>query len=64
MDAFVTFFILSATKILSVSYDLLIPTELYGANGDFLGLRLYYDPNVEYFKHEKLAICTAGASSI
>ena len=54
VDAFVTFFILSTTKILSVSYDLLIPTELHGANGDFLGLRLYYDPNVEYFKHEHL----------
>ena len=54
VDAFVTFFILSTTKILSASYDLLIPTELYGANGDFLGLRLYYDPNVEYFKHEHL----------
>ena len=49
MDAFVTFFILSTTKFLSVSFDLLIPTMLYTPDGTPIGLYLYYDANVRYF---------------
>ena len=51
VDAFVTFFILSGTKLFSVSFDLLIPTTLYVATGDELGTYLYYDPNIKYMKH-------------
>ena len=54
IDAFVTFFILSTTKLLSVSFDLLIPTQLHTASGQSLGMRLYYDPNIEYMKREHL----------
>ena len=54
LDAFVTFFILSTTKLFSVSIELLIPTTLYVANGDTLGLHLYYDANIEYMKHEHI----------
>ena len=49
MDTFVTFFILSTTKFLSVSFDLLIPTMLYTPDGTPIGLYLYYDANVRYF---------------
>ena len=49
MDTFVTFFILSTTKFLSVSFDLLIPTMLYTPDGTPIGLYLYYDANVQYF---------------
>ena len=49
MDAFVTFFILSTTKFLSVSFDILIPTRLYSPDGTPIGLYLYYDANVRYF---------------
>ena len=54
VDAFVTFLILSTTKFFSVSFDLLIPTQLFIANGSSIGLRLYYDPNIEYMKHNHL----------
>ena len=49
MDTFVTFFILSITKFLSVSFDLLIPTKLYTPDGAPIGLYLYYDANISYF---------------
>ena len=54
VDAFVTFFILSTTKFFSVSFDLLIPTKLFIANGSSIGLRLFYNPNIEYMKHNHL----------
>ena len=49
MDTFVTFFILSTTKFLSVSFDLLIPTMLYTPDGIPIGLYLYYDASLQYF---------------
>ena len=56
MDAFVTFFILSTTKLFSVSFDLLVGTTLYTPVSKekyrSLGLHLYYDPNIKYFDME------------
>ena len=56
MDAFVTFFILSTTKLFTVSYDLLVGTRLYTPVSKekyrSLGLHLYYDPNIKYFDTE------------
>ena len=49
MDTFATFFVLSTTKLFSVSFDLLIPTKLHTAREESLGLRLYYDPSIKYF---------------
>ena len=54
VDAFATFYILSTTKIFSVSYDLLIPTRLYNASGESVGLRLFYDPNIVYMGRQHL----------
>ena len=54
VNAFATFLLLSYLKILSVSYDLLIPTQVYNVNGSSLGLYLYYDATVEYFGEEHL----------
>ena len=54
MDAFVTFFFLSTTKLLSVSCDLLIGVPVYTSDGDLHSLRLYYDPSIEYFGREHL----------
>ena len=51
IDAFVTFFILSSTKLFSVSFDLLIPTTLYDVMGDQVGTYLYYDPNIRYMRN-------------
>ena len=54
VNAFATFLFLSYMKLLSVSSDLLIPTQVYNVNGSSLGLYLYYDATVEYFGEEHL----------
>ena len=54
MDAFVTFFFLSTTKLLSVSCDLLISTRLFTSDGKLYSWNLYYDPSIEYFGREHL----------
>ena len=51
IDTFATFFVLSSTKIFSVSFDLLTPTALYSVAGDEVGIYLYADPNIQYMKH-------------
>ena len=53
IDTYVTFFLLSYTKFLSVSSDLLIPTRLYEVNSTGK-LVLYYDGGKEYFGKEHL----------
>ena len=55
LDAFATFLLLSYTKLLSVSFDLLFPmsiTDVYGHT--FSSMYLYYDATVEYFGNEHL----------
>ena len=54
VDAFVTFFILSTTKLFNVSFSLLIPTSLYNVNGDMIGIYLYYNPHLEYMRGKHL----------
>ena len=53
MDAFVTFFVLSTTKLFSVSYAMLVPTRLFTPNGEYTW-HLYYDPNIKYFGTDHL----------
>ena len=52
IDAYATFFLLSNVKILSVSFDLLVPVKVYQLSS-FNGLnytwRLYYDATIPYF---------------
>ena len=54
IDPFSTFFFLSYTKLLSVSVDLLLSTQIYqlGSNRSTLGL--FYSPSVVYFGREHL----------
>ena len=54
VDAFATFLLLSYVKLLSVSFDLLIPTQVHNINGSLVGLYLYYDATIEYFGHNHL----------
>ena len=54
VEAFATFLLLSYMKLLCVSSDLLIPTQVYNVNGSSLGLYLYYDATIEYFGDEHL----------
>ena len=54
MDAFVTFFFLSTTKLLSVSFGLLMATKTFTRDGKVHSWTLYYNPNIEYFGREHL----------
>ena len=54
VNAFATFLLLSYVKLLYVSSDLLIPTQVYNINGSLVGLYLYYDATIEYFGEEHL----------
>ena len=49
IDAFVTYFVLSTTKMLHVSVSFLIPTLLYTADGETPRLHLYEDATTKYF---------------
>ena len=55
MDAFVTFFFLSTTKLLSVSFSLLMGTAIYKPDGKLYSHNLYYDPSIKYFGKEHLS---------
>lgn len=52
IDAYVTFFLLSYMKMLSVSFDLLVPTNLYLMKSKVHHLVLYFDGSKEYFGKE------------
>lgn len=54
IDAFVTFFVLSFVKILSVSFDLLIPVNIYRFNSSEITRALFYDSSIKYFSREHL----------
>ena len=49
LDSFTTFFLLSHTKILSVTSDLLLPTKIYQLGTNEISYGLYYSPSVSYF---------------
>ena len=54
IDAFVTFFVLSFVKIISVSFDLLFPVPVYSFNSSEVSLALFYDGSIAYFGKEHL----------
>ena len=54
IDSFATFFLLSYNKILSVTTDLLIPTQIYKLGSNSTTFGLYYSPTVMYFQGEHL----------
>ena len=54
IDAYATFFVLSSTKFLSVSSDILTPARLYTLNSNETTLVLYYDASIEYFGKEHM----------
>ena len=54
IDSFTTFFLLSYTKILSVTTNLLAPTQIYKLGSNTSTFGLYYSPSVEYFGDEHL----------
>ena len=56
IDSFSAFFLLSNVKFLSVSFDLLVPTQMYHLYGNTYNttLRLFYSAEIEYFGREHL----------
>ena len=58
LDSFATFFLLSYIKILNVTADLLIPTQIFKLSSDKSKFGVYYSPTVPYFgeKHLPYAI--------
>ena len=55
IETFTTFILLSSTKILSVSFDLLAFTIAYDEMGTEIKKKfLFYDANIEYFGHDHL----------
>jgi uncharacterized membrane protein (Fun14 family) len=56
IDAFATFFLLTNVKLVSVSFDLLVPTQVYRLYGDTYNytLGLYYAAEIDYFGREHL----------
>ena len=62
MDAFVTFFFLSTTKLLSVSCHLLIGTHVFTSSGAPYSWNLYDDPSIEYFGREHLPFALLAIS--
>ena len=57
-EAFATFLLLSYMKILCVSFDLLVPTQVYDKYGKSLGLYLFYDAELQYFGKQHLPYAT------
>ena len=56
MDAYATFFVLSYTKFLSASFDLLMPTYVCSSETGKKTISAYYDANLEYFKGPHLPL--------
>ena len=54
IDAFATFIILSYIKFISISGDLLIPTQIFNINGTHVGYFMYYDATVEFMGTQHL----------
>ena len=54
IDSFTTFFFLSHIKVLSVTSDLLIPTQIYQLGSNISTFGLFYSPTVVYFGEEHL----------
>jgi hypothetical protein len=55
IDSFATFFLLSYVKVLSVTTDVLIPTNVYKLGATMpQPLQLFYSPTVQYFGYDHL----------
>ena len=54
IDSFSTFFLLSYVKIIGVTTDLLVPTQIYELGSNTTTFRLYYSPTVTYFGSDHL----------
>lgn len=56
MEAYATFFLLSYTKFLGASFDILMATHVYSSEGGKSTLASYYDANLKYFQGDHLPL--------
>ena len=54
IDAFATFFLLSYVKVMNVTMDLLIPTQIDKLGSNTFTLGFFYSPTITYFGHDHL----------
>ncbi len=54
IDSFATFFLLAHVKVLSVTTDILTPTQMYQLGSNISTFGVYYSPTVHYFGDEHL----------
>ena len=54
IDSFATFFLLSFIKVLNVTSDILIPTQIYKLGSNTSTFGVYYSPTVVFFGEEHL----------
>ena len=54
IDAFATFLFLSISRLLNVSFDLLVSSRVYHQNGSVVGFFLFYGATIEFFGWEHL----------
>ena len=54
IQAFGTFILLSYVKVFNVSFDILMPVQLYNVSGQAVGLYVYYNGSHEYFGRDHL----------
>jgi hypothetical protein len=54
IEAFATFILLSYVKIISTSFNIIMPTRLYNVSGQVVGLYMYYNGSLEYFGRDHL----------
>ena len=62
VDAFITFMLLSYTKILYVCVDLLFPVTVHDINRGHNKLAVFLDPSVPYFGHNHLPYAITALS--
>ena len=54
IQAFGTFILLSYVKVINVSFNILMPVQLYNVSGQVVGLYVYYNGSQEYFGRDHL----------
>ena len=52
IQAFGTFILLSYVKVINVSFDILMPVQMYNVSGHIIGRYMYYNGSQEYFGHD------------
>ena len=64
LNAYITFFLLSYTKLLFVSIRLLTAVKLYNKRGDLVSVVLLYDPSISFLNMEHIPYVTLAFSTI